>query len=244
MSDGFHIDDNFIEEVFGIYSFKKLADPKSADAFLKWYAEETKNKDEVEVYEETLYAIERKRWIEEGFRQEDFRVLGEVILGFWERDTLDKFALEHGKTERLIIEKLHFFAEKGDVSVEASLEFIDKPSYATVWVEVEVPWSFTGRGALFEIKGNFEGAVKRIGNFFDLAGAYRGAVADMIMDLAEKHRVVVNFIWHITRVYTYPRKDFAGALRRIQSFLNEYNPKIIRRKALQKLNTRNHPTRH
>jgi hypothetical protein len=69
-------------------------------------------------------------------------------------------------------------------------------------------------------------------------------VADMIMDLAEKHRVVVNFIWHITRVYTYPRKDFAGALRRIQSFLNEYNPKIIRRKTLQKLNTRNHPTRH
>jgi hypothetical protein len=52
---------------------------------------------------------------------------------------------------------------------------MDKPSYATVWVEVEVPWSFTGRGALFEINGNFEGAVNRIGNFFDLAGAYMRA---------------------------------------------------------------------
>ena len=244
MNDGFNLDDDLIEEVFGSYSFKKLVDPKSADAFLEWYAEEMKKEDKMEVYEETLYAIERKRWIEEGFRQEGFRVLGEVILGFWEMGTLDKFALEHWNNKRLIIEKLHFFAEKGDVLVEASLEFMDKPSYATIWVEVEVPWSFTGRGAAFEVNGNIEGAVKRIGNFFDLAGAYRGAVADMIMDLAEKHRVVINFIWHTIRVYAYPRKDFAGALRRIQNFLNEYNPKIIRRKALQTLNTRNHHTRY
>jgi len=235
----FDLNDDLIGEVFGSYSFRKLADPESADLFLEGYADEMRKDGEREIREETLYALERKRWVEEGLRQEGFRIVGEVILGFWDMDVPGQFALEGGTKKKLFIEKLHFFAEKGEVLVEADLEFLDKPSYAIVWAEVDVPWSFTGGGAEFKVNRSFEGAVKKISKLFNVAGAYRGAVADMIMDLAEKHRVVVNFIWHVTGVYAYPRKDFAGALRRIQRFLKEYNPKEMRRKALHMLNSRN-----
>jgi hypothetical protein len=121
---------------------------------------------------------------------------------------------------------------------------LDKPAYAVVWAKIEVPWSFTGGGAEFKVNGNFDDAVERIGKFFDVAGAYRGAVADMIMDLAEKHRLVVNCIWHVTDVCVYPRKNFTGALRRIQGFLMEYDPEEIRKKALHMLDSRDRHASH
>jgi hypothetical protein len=234
----FDLNDEVITEMFGSYSFRKLADPEEADIFLKECADKMKEECAGDICEETLYAIERKHWVESGFRQEGFSILKEVILGYWNTDYLSPLKIEECNIrKKLYLEHLHFFAEKFGMLVEAELEFLDRPAYAVVWAEIQVPWSFTGGGAEFKVNGNFDGAVERIGKFFDVAGAYRGAVADMIMDLAEEHRLVVNCIWHVTEVSAYPRKNFAGALRRIQGFLMEYDPEELRKKALHMLDS-------
>jgi len=232
----FQLDEEAIEELFGGFSFRKLVDPEGAEVFLKGYADMVKG-DRWEEYDETLYVIERKQWVENGFKKEGFSILGEVVLGHLNTGLLETLRMEECLVkERLHLERLHFFAEKKGMLVEAYLGFLDKPAYAVVSARIEVPWSLTGGGAVFKVDG--QGDLDRVKEFFDVAGAYRGAVADMIMDLAERHRVVVDFIWHVTSVYAYPRKDFKGALRRIQNFLKEYDPAMIRKEALHSLNAR------
>jgi hypothetical protein len=241
----FDLNDEAVREMFGSYSFRRLADPEKADVFLKEYADKMKEEHAGEICEETLYAIERKHWVESGFRQEGFSILKEVVLGRWNTDFLSPFKIEECYIKKkLHLEYLHFFAEKNGMLVEAELEFLDRPTYTVVWAKIQVPWSFTGGRSEFNVNGEFDDAVKRIGRFFDVAGAYRGTVADMIMDLAEKHRVVVNCLWHVTDVCAYPRKNFASALRRIQRFLMNYDPEEIRKKALQLLDSRDKHTRH
>jgi hypothetical protein len=232
----FQLDEEAVKELFGGFSFRKLVDPEGAETFLNGYADMVKG-DRLEEYGETLYVIERKHWVEEGFKEEGFSIIGEVVLGHSNRDLLEMLRMEECLVkEKLQLERLHFFAEKKGMIVEAYLDFPDKPAYAVVSAKIEVPWSLTGGGAVFKVDG--QGDLDRVEEFFDVAGAYRGAVADMIMGLAERHRVVVNFIWHVTSVYAYPRKDFKGALRRIQNFLNQYDPAAIRKEALRSLNAR------
>ncbi len=232
-------DDEAISEMFGEYSFRKLADPEEADSFLKEYADRMKGECP-DRYEEMLYNIERKHWVESGFNQEGFRVLKEVILGHWNTDFLSPFEIRKRRIKKKpILEYLHFFAEKSGVLVEAELGLLGRSSYAIIWAEIEVPWSFTGGGVEFEVNGNFHGAVERIAKFYGVAGAYKNAVVETIWDLAQKHRLTVNCVWHVTDVCAYPRKNFAGALRRIQSFLAEYDPEEIRKKALRMLDSQN-----
>jgi hypothetical protein len=67
----------------------------------------------------------------------------------------------------------------------------------------------------------------------DVLSEQKEVVAETLCNLADRHRVCINMIWALTDVCTFPRKDFAGALRRIQRFLNNYNPEELRKDVIR-----------
>lgn len=63
--------DKFVEENYEGFSFKRGGSPEELEKLLLEYAEEAKHD---RLKEKALTLLERKKWAENGFTEEDFKV--------------------------------------------------------------------------------------------------------------------------------------------------------------------------
>lgn len=199
-----------IEEEFDSYSFKKHGSPRKIESALISLLKDAEELKRQKIRNDALILLERKRWVEEGFAKEGFKIAVEVLYG----DIIE----EYGPYP--FLKGIRFYAVRNDILIQAEVNVYE--SYATVWTEIKVPWYFVeacprGKASLLRA----------------VSDKYKDVVADLLCDLADKHKVCINMIWYLTDVCAYPRKNIAGAVRRLCRFLKNYSYEELSRKAIE-----------